>query len=73
MEDRAGGLHMQRVEEPVVVHEAGGHDAHLAGLAGDRAGSGVVLAGFGAGVAVGGVAELGEHPGAEDRRRGRAG
>lgn len=33
----------------------------------DRAGAGVVLAGFGVGVAALRVAELGEHPGAEDR------
>ena len=44
-----------------------------AGGFGDRAHAGVVLAGLGVGVAVGVVAELGEHPGAEDRARARAG
>ena len=38
-----------------------------AGGAGDRGGAGVVLAGLGVGVAVRVVAELGQHPGAEDR------
>ena len=66
VQDRARRLHMQRVEEPIVVHEPGRHDPHLPGLAGDRAGPCVVLPGFRAGVAAGRVAELGEHPGAED-------
>ena len=39
----------------------------LAGLAGDRAGAGVVLAGLGVGVTSWGVTEFGEHPGAKDR------
>ena len=45
---------------------AGQDDLLLAGRAGDRAGAGVVLAGLGIGVAIVVVAELGEHPGAED-------
>lgn len=66
VEDRAGCLHVEGVDESVVVDEPGVDGAHLAGLAGDRAGAGVVLAGFGGGVAALGVSELGEHPGAED-------
>src|SRR5215218_8116091 len=55
------------VDEPVVVDEPGGDDLLLARGSGDRAGPGVVLAGLGAGVPVVVVAELCEHPGAEDR------
>jgi hypothetical protein len=60
-------LRDEGVDESVVVHEAGQGDLLLAGRAGDRGGAGVVLAGLGAGIAVGVVAELCEHPGAEDR------
>jgi hypothetical protein len=58
-------LAVERVDEPVVVHVAGQYGLLLAGLAGDRAGPGVVFAGSGVGVAGGVVAELGQHPGAE--------
>jgi hypothetical protein len=52
-------LPVERVDEPVVVYVAGRHGFLLAGLAGDRAGPGVVLPGPGIGVAGGVVAELG--------------
>jgi hypothetical protein len=63
----------QRVDEPVVVHEPGQDGFLLSGGAGDRAGAGVVLAGFRAGIAVGVVTELGEYPGTEDRSQAPAG
>ena len=63
------GLPVEGVAEPVVVHVAGQDGLLLAGLAGDRAGGGVVLAGLRGGVAVRVVAELAEHPGAEDGPR----
>jgi NaMN:DMB phosphoribosyltransferase len=47
--------------EPVVADVSGQHDLLLAGLTGDRAGAGVVLAGFGVGVAVLVVTELSKH------------
>jgi hypothetical protein len=58
-------LAVEGVDEPVVVHVAGRHGLLLAGLAGDRAGPGVVLAGSGVGVAGLVIAELGKHQGAE--------
>src|SRR5208282_480943 len=45
------GLAVEGVAEPVVVHVPGQDGFALAGLAGDRAGGGVVLASLGAGVA----------------------
>src|SRR6266404_6144799 len=60
------GLRVERVDEPVVVDEPGGDDLLLPGRAGDRAGGGVVPAGLAVGVAVRVVAELAEHPGAQD-------
>src|SRR6266545_1783002 len=59
----------ERVDEPVVVNEPGGDDLLLARGAGDRAGAAVVLAGLRVGVPAGVVAELAEHPGAEDGRQ----
>lgn len=67
---RREGPGHQGVDEPVVVHKPGGDDLLLARRAGDRAGGGVVLAGFRAGVPVRVVAELAEHPGAEDGCQG---
>ena len=61
------GLAVEGVAEPVVVHVPGHDGFLLPGLAGDRAGGGVVLAGLRRGVAVRVVAELCQHPGAEDR------
>ena len=61
------GLAVEGVAEPVVVHVPGHHGFLLPGLAGDRAGGRVVLAGLRRGVAMRVVAELGQHPGAEDR------
>src|SRR6266700_3970035 len=60
------GLGVERVNQPVVVDEPGGDDLLLPGRAGDGTGGGVVPAGLAVGVAVRGVAELAEHPGAED-------
>jgi hypothetical protein len=57
---------VQRIGEPVVVHEAGQHHLAFARLLGDRAGAGVVLACLGAGVAVRVVTELTEGPGRQD-------
>src|SRR6266496_2545932 len=45
------GLAVEGVAEPVVVHVPGHDGFPLPGLAGDRAGGGVVLAGLSAGVA----------------------
>src|SRR6185312_13215657 len=56
----------ERVDEPVVADEPGSDDLLLARGAGDGAGTRVVLAGLGGFVAVRVVAELCEHPGAED-------
>jgi hypothetical protein len=53
------------VRVPVVVDVAREDDLLLAGLAGDRAGPGVVAARSAVGVAVLVIAELAEHPGAE--------
>src|ERR1700734_1466707 len=55
------GLSVEGVAESVVVHVPGYHRFAFPGLAGDRAGGGVVLAGLGGGVAVRVVAELGKH------------
>jgi hypothetical protein len=60
------GLGVERVDEPVVAGEPGGDDLLLPGRAGEGAGGGVVPAGLAVGVAVRVVAELCEHPGAED-------
>src|SRR5204862_2561858 len=60
------GLGVERADEPVVVDEPGGDDLFLPGRAGDGAGGGVVPAGLAVRVAVRVVAELCEHPGAED-------
>src|SRR6202161_3178449 len=60
------GLRLQGVGEPLVADEPGQDDFAAAGRAGDGAGPGVVFAGFGGGVAAGGVSELGKHPGAVD-------
>src|SRR5215510_11570228 len=57
----------ERVDEPAVADEPGGNDLLLARRAGDRAGTAVILAGLAAGVPVRVIAELAEHPGAEDR------
>ena len=54
---RGERLAVELVKEPVVVCVAGQHGLSLAGLAGDRAGPGVVLAGSGVGVAGGVIAE----------------
>jgi hypothetical protein len=56
-------LAVECVDEPVVVYVASQHNLLLAGLAGDRAGAGVVLARPGVGVAVLVITELGEYPG----------
>src|SRR5262245_33344673 len=55
----AEGLGHQGVDEPVIVHKSGEDDLLLAGGTGDRAGAGVVLAGFRVGVALRVVSELG--------------
>jgi hypothetical protein len=60
------GLGVQRVDQPVVVDEAGHDDLLLARRAGDRAGGRVVPAGLAVAVTVRVVAELAEYPGAED-------
>jgi hypothetical protein len=57
------------VDEPVVMHEAGQGYFLLAGGAGDRRGSRVVLASLGRDVAARVIAEFREHPGAENRPR----
>ena len=57
------GLRVQCVNEPVVVDETGGDDFLLPRRASDRAGGGVVPAGFAVTVAVRVVAEFAEHPG----------
>src|SRR3954469_23806321 len=62
---RAEVLLVQGVGQPMVAHVAGEHDCLLARGAGDRRGAGVVLPRPRAVVAVGVVAELAEHPGAE--------
>ena len=59
-------LRAERVDQPFIVDEPGGDGFLLAGRAGQRAGAGVVAAGLAVGVAVRVVAELAEHPGAED-------
>ena len=58
---------MGGVGEVFVAGVAGQHDPAGARGAGDRGGSGVVLPGLGVGVAGVVVAELGQHPGAQDR------
>src|ERR1039457_3925738 len=67
--DGGQGLGHERVGEPVVADEPGGHDLLLPRGAGDGAGGGVVLAGLAAGVPAGVVAELAEDPGAENQPR----
>jgi hypothetical protein len=56
--ERGQGLGVQGVDEVPVADVAGVHRLLLAGLDRQRGGAGVVLAGLGAGVAAGGVAEL---------------
>src|SRR5882672_7642427 len=63
---RGEGPGHQGVDEPVVVDEPGGDYLLLARRAGDGAGSAVVLPGFRVGVPVRVIAELAEHPGAEN-------
>jgi hypothetical protein len=64
--ERGEGLEADGVDEPVIADVAGEDKLLLlARRAGDRASAGVVLAGFGVGVTVLVVTELGEHPGAE--------
>ena len=61
----------QPVAEPLVYLGAGEHDMPLVGCFGHRGGAGEVPARLGVGVAVGVVAEFGEHPGADhDAERG---
>src|ERR1035437_5142024 len=60
------GLGHERVGEPVVADEPGGDDLPLPGGTGNGAGAAVVFAGLAAGIAAPVVAELAEHPGAED-------
>lgn len=64
-EDSEGSA-AERFDEWVVVDLASQHRLLLTRATGDRAGAGVVLAGLRAGVADEIVAELCEHPGAED-------
>ncbi len=66
VQHRGAGLHVQGVDEAVVVDEPGVDGLRFPGLAGQWCGSGIVLPGFRVGVTAGGVPELGEHPGAED-------
>ena len=63
---RREGPGHQGVDEPVIVDEPGGDDLLLARRASDRGRAAVVLAVLRADVAAGVVAELAEHPGAED-------
>ena len=63
---RAERLLVRGVGEAVVTGVTGQYDLLLARGAGDRGGAGVVLASSGVVVAVRVVAELTEHPGAED-------
>src|SRR6266566_5789201 len=65
--DGGQGLGHERVGEPVVADEPGGHDLLFPRGPGDGAGGGVVLAGLAAGVPAGVVAELAEDPGAGNR------
>lgn len=62
---RGEGLKTEGVDESIIVDVAGQHELAFAGLAGDGAGPGVVLAGSGLGVTSLVITELGEHPGAE--------
>src|SRR5262249_51140492 len=64
--ERGERLGAQGVDEVPVADVPGVHGAFLAGGDGQRGGSGVVLAGLGAGVPAGGVAELAEDAGAGD-------
>src|ERR1035437_2990291 len=57
---------VQGISQSLVTHVSSQDDLLLAGGSGDGAGAGVVLAGAGAVVAGGVVAELCEHPGAQD-------
>jgi hypothetical protein len=59
------------VAESVVVNVAGQYGLLGAGGAGDRRGSGVVLACFGVGVAFRVISEFGQYPGAEDDTEAR--
>ena len=68
---RANGRAMQSCQRPDIGQAgvsgvAGQHDLLRARRTGDRWGGGVVLAGFAIGEAVRVVAELGQHPGAEN-------
>src|SRR5215469_3406811 len=67
VQNRAGGLSLEGVDEPIVVNVAGRDDAHLPGLPGDRTGPRIVLAILGAAVTARGIPEFCEHPGTEDR------
>src|SRR5690349_19003906 len=60
--ERGQRLGVQGVDEVPVADVPGVHGFLLAGLDGQRGGSGVVLAGLGGGVAAGSVAELAEDP-----------
>lgn len=73
VQDRAGGLHVQGIDESVVSHMPGGDNARLAGRSGDRAGAGIVLACLRADVTIGGIRRIRRVPGRRDRRRDRAG
>jgi hypothetical protein len=64
--ERGERLGVQGVDEVPVADIPGVHGPLLAGLDGQRGGSGVVLAGLGRGVPAGGVAELAEDAGAGD-------
>src|SRR5665811_856790 len=64
-------LLVQGIGQALVAHISGQDDFLLARGSGDGAGAGVVLTGTGTGVAGGVVAELCEHPGAQDGPQSR--